>query len=151
LLAHAHDITKRESRDHERESPLHFRAVLPEPKQTERDQHRRRRRAYGQPGETIFVRRPTPRFGRSSRFVIHWPSTVVAGVSPATTPQPTRLPLQSQTILLQPPIKCAATQSQRFRRLPGVSAGTGQRFLNQIRFDFLQTHLFQPPRIAASR
>ena len=86
-----------------------------------------------------FVRNPTPRFGRSSRFAIHWllivVATVVAGVSPANPPfwlgvQPARLPLQSQSILLQSPIEGAATQSQRFRRLSRISPGPGERFLN---------------------
>ena len=35
-----------------------------------------------------------------------------------------------QPILLEPPIECAATQTQRFRRLPRISTGPGERFLN---------------------
>src|SRR4030095_14344961 len=102
------------------------------------------------------MRNPTPRFGRSSRFAVHGllvvVATVVADVSPAIPPlrlevQPTRLPLQLQSILLQPPVERAPAPSQRFRRLPRISTGTGQRLLNKVRFHFLETHLFQSTRV----
>jgi len=142
MFAHAGDITKPEPDDHQRERPLHFCAVVAEPEQAKCDYRRRDHCANRQPGEMSFVRSPTPRFAT----IIHarwWqaPPTrpllpVVAGVAPATTApleleeQPARLQLQSQSILLQSPIECAATQPERFRRLSRISTGPGERFLN---------------------
>ena len=41
MFAHARDITTREPRDHEREGPLQFGAVVAEPEQAKCDQRRR--------------------------------------------------------------------------------------------------------------
>jgi hypothetical protein len=52
------------------------------------------------------------------------------GRPPAKPPQPKRLPLQLQTILLKSAIKRAAAQPESLRRLACIAAGARQRFLD---------------------
>src|SRR5262249_18335539 len=59
---------------------------------------------------------------------------------------------QSQTILLQAPVKCASAQAESFCGLACVAVVSGQGFLDEECFNFFETHVFKVPRFrAASR
>ena len=53
----------------------------------------------------------------------------------------------SEAILLQPAIKCASTQTERFGGFAGVSVVPRQRFFDQESFDFFEAHVFETARI----
>ena len=52
----------------------------------------------------------------------------------------------SQPMLLKTTVKCAPAQAERFRRLARVAIVSGERFLDQERLHFLETHLLQARR-----
>ena len=55
-----------------------------------------------------------------------------------------------QSILLQPPVKRASTQTERLRRLARVPIVSSQRLLDQKRLDFFEAHVFQALRFTAA-
>src|SRR5205823_12947320 len=112
MFAHARDITKREPRDHQREGPLHFCAVVAEPEQAKCDHRRRDHCANRQPGYMSLVGNPAPRFATIIHARRNPQSTVAAGVSPATIPPPTRPPLPRQPIVLASPTQCSPPPPQ---------------------------------------
>jgi hypothetical protein len=56
----------------------------------------------------------------------------------------------SKAILLETPIESASAQAQRLRGLARIAIVSGQRFFDQERFDFFETHLLHVPRFAAA-
>src|SRR4029453_8912274 len=124
--ARAGNKNKEASSDQDRQRPLHFRAVIAEPKKRERNNDRRSSRTKGEPGQFPLMRKPVATF----RW-IHcslWRQTCRPHTHAAM--QWTRLPLQSQTILLQPPIKCASAQAESFRCLACIAIVSRQRLRN---------------------
>ena len=121
--------------DHERQRPLDLGGVIAKPEQDQRDDRGGRRGPDGQPGNASLVGDPLAQLFEK----LH-----------PQTKQPTRLPLQLKSILLQPAIERAPAQPEGLCRLAGVAIKTRERLLDQERFHFLEAHVFQPGRVGHS-
>ena len=160
-----------------RQRPLHLRGVIAKPEQSEGDDHRRRRRRQSEPRQPALVGDPVPQLldgffhPRNSAWIrffrgAHAPSRAVAGALAGRSflleeAKSIRLrrrherfaaatARQLESILLQPAIERAPTQSQSLRRLPRVAIEARKRLLDQERFHFLEAHVFEPRRIGKS-
>jgi len=125
MFARAHDKAQRAATDEQGQRPLHLGRVIAKPKERERHQRGGKRGPHGQPRDPAFVGETLPRLALSR------------GGRAIHAQRRARL----QTIMLQSPIKSAPAQAERLGRAPRVAIESPQRFLDQERFHFLETHV----------
>jgi hypothetical protein len=150
--------------------------VIAKPKERKRNDHRWRDRDKREPGNLSFIGKPAALF----RYAIHFEGSFLLGSTRGSrvaagglasrsgkeickegekfaTPKgfegrqvAAATATQSQTILLQAPVKRASAQAECLCGLARVTVISSQRFFDQKRFDLFETHLLNVPRFGAA-